>query len=416
MSAKPTISDRIAARNPQKALARALVLRGEGQYPRAFKLFIAAAQAGITEAEREAGFCYLNGIGVPHNADEAGRWFLRAANKDDAQARRHMALLSLSGLQAAKLGSGVTSLFNQRTENAAADYPAALAWVLPAAQAGDMDAQVLTGFLYASAPPPLSDDTKARYWYGQAADGGSPYGHLGLGVLELPLAKGDDETFAAVDHLHRAAEADLPAAHYYLGVIYEKAIGRGADLPRAAQHYSHAAKGGIRDAQGRYGFMLLRGIGVKANKVEGETWLRRAGMAGDPYAAAIVGNIYAQSGGDLPPNYAEAANWFRLAAEAGHREAARTLGMLYNTGLGVPQNPDEAAIWFRRAAEAGDNVAQADLAGLMLSKRTSPTLTEPAPVHEWFEQTAESGDPIAAFNYAVCLAQGVGIERDDARA
>ena len=35
---------------------------------------------------------------------------------------------------------------------------------------------------------------------------------------------------------------------------------------------------------------------------------------------------------------------------------------------------------------------------------------------EWFEQAAGSGDMVAAFNFGVCLAEGVGIERDDRRA
>jgi TPR repeat protein len=34
----------------------------------------------------------------------------------------------------------------------------------------------------------------------------------------------------------------------------------------------------------------------------------------------------------------------------------------------------------------------------------------------WFEQAAASGDLIAAFNFGVCLAEGVGIERDDRKA
>jgi TPR repeat protein len=41
---------------------------------------------------------------------------------------------------------------------------------------------------------------------------------------------------------------------------------------------------------------------------------------------------------------------------------------------------------------------------------------EPPPVHKWFEIAAEQGDLVAAFNYAVCLAEGVGVPRDDVRA
>ena len=67
----------------------------------------------------------------------------------------------------------------------------------------------------------------------------------------------------------------------------------------------------------RWGLALMEGRGVAPNKVEGESWLRRAALAGDAEAAAMVGDLYAR-GGELPPNYAEAAIWFRRAAEAGH--------------------------------------------------------------------------------------------------
>ena len=92
----------------------------------------------------------------------------------------------------------------------------------------------------------------------------------------------------------------------------------------------------------------------------GESWLRRAALAGDARAATLVAKLYVQSG-PLPPNYAEAATWYRRAAEAGDRAAARALGSLYLTGAGVPRDSEEAACWLRSSAEAGDRAAQADL-------------------------------------------------------
>ena len=80
----------------------------------------------------------------------------------------------------------------------------------------------------------------------------------------------------------------------------------------------------------------------------------------------MVGNLYAQSGGPLPPNYAEAANWYRRAAEAGSTAAARALGSLYLTGAGVAQDNEESARWLRVSAEAGDPASQVDLANLVL--------------------------------------------------
>ena len=101
---------------------------------------------------------------------------------------------------------------------------------------------------------------------------------------------------------------------------------------------------------------------------------------------------------------------------AGTKRAARALGMLYLTGAGVARDPDEAAAWFKRAAEAGDPCAQADLATLLQAGAVAALAHEPPPVHEWFERAAEQGDLIGAFNYAVCLAEGVGVPRNDERA
>jgi TPR repeat protein len=68
------------------------------------------------------------------------------------------------------------------------------------------------------------------------------------------------------------------------------------------------------------------------------------------------------------------------------------------------------------AAEAGDVVAQVDLASLLLKRQTNPRFSQAAPVHDWFENAAEAGDLVGAYNYAVCLSEGVGVERDEARA
>ena len=137
-------------------------------------------------------------------------------------------------------------------------------------------------------------------------------------------------------------------------------------------------------------------------------------MAGDPEAAALIGDLYAR-GGELPPNHAEAAMWFRIAAEAGHRMAARALGMLHLTGAGVPRDPTEAARWFRVSAEAGDTQV-ANTTSPPWCCRARPRGEDSVRTREWFEEAAASGDLVAAFNYGVCLAQGVGVERDDRRA
>ena len=78
-----TLLDRLAARRPQTALARAKALEAAQKYHRAFQLFAIAAQAGVTEAQAAVGRHYLNGQGVLRNPVEAARWLRRAAEKGD---------------------------------------------------------------------------------------------------------------------------------------------------------------------------------------------------------------------------------------------------------------------------------------------------------------------------------------------
>ena len=60
--------------------------------------------------------------------------------------------------------------------------------------------------------------------------------------------------------------------------------------------FRQAAEKGNRPSQARWGMALMEGDGVPANPVEGESWLRRAALAGDPEAAAVVGDLYAKGG------------------------------------------------------------------------------------------------------------------------
>ncbi len=313
--AKLTLADRLAARSARSAYARAQQLMKEGLSGRAFNLFVVAADAGMIEAMSEVGQRYLNGEGVLRNATEAGRWFLRAAERGHLPSQCQLASLHLFGLQEATLQAGGQSLFVQ-VDSPKADYAAATTWARKAAEAGSTDGQAMLGFILSSGPDHLRDEALAEQWYGKAAAGGSPQAQLGLGLIRLRRADTAAETVAAVALIQQAADANLPTAHYYLGLIYEKAVGVIADPAKAVEHYRLAALAGVRNGQAKYGLMLYEGNGIKADTTEGESWLRRAGLAGDWEASALIADIYAR-GGALPPNYAEAALWFRRAAAAG---------------------------------------------------------------------------------------------------
>ena len=158
----------------------------------------------------------------------------------------------------------------------------------------------------------------------------------------------------------------------------------------------------------------MEGRGVPRDPVNGESWLRRAALAGDAEAAALVGDLYAK-GGDLPPNYAEAAD---LVCPR-RRGRARRRGPRAGDAVSSPA-PGSRAIRTRRHAGSASRASAATRS----PARTWPTWCCAAPAssedrvrtREWFEDAASKGDLVAAFNFGVCLAEGVGVERDLTRA
>jgi TPR repeat protein len=208
--------------------------------------------------------------------------------------------------------------------------------------------------------------------------------------------------------LESAAQADLPAAHFVLGVLDEQVYSNADDLAAATAHYLAAAERGHRAAQFRYGLALMKGRGVERNTLTGETWLRRAGLGGDRDAAAMVGDLYAREG-ELPPNFCEAAMWFQRAAEAGHVGAARALGQLCVSGGGFGRDPVTAAHWLRVAATKGDLLAAYEL-GICLAHGIG-TPRDDAEALTWFQRAIDAM-PAARYWCARMLSEGRGTAQD----
>jgi TPR repeat protein len=336
-----------------------------------------------------------------------------------------LASLYLHGLSPPQ--DSAEELFAARSRGRPADYEAALAWARRGADAGSAEAGATAAFILSRGPEGLRDLVESERLYRRAAQEGSPQGSLGLAML---LLSRQDASRATVEEgaslVHQAADAGLPTALYVLGLLHARGFGATRDPSAALELFRRAAEKGFRPAQARLGLALLRrgedaappGSSSRVptpDLIEGETWLRRAALAGDTEAAALVGDIYSR-GGPVPPNYHEAAIWFRRAAENGHAQAARALGLLFLLGRGMPEDRPEAMAWFRRAAQLGDQTARVDVArGLAAGLTEGPDGFALKP-REWFEEPARSGDPLAAYNFAVCLAEGVGMEKDPAAA
>ncbi|WP_207538223.1 SEL1-like repeat protein [Sabulicella rubraurantiaca] len=368
-----------------------------------------AASRGNATAQRELGEAYLSGLGVPENSAEAARWLNLSAAQGENTARLLLAMMHLRGQ-----GHGASEeLFG--TTKGEPDPAEAVRLALAAAEAGDVAAMSLLAWLAATGQGMEADPALAARWYGKAAEMGQPQAKLGLGLMRLHATDGIEDKELACRLIAEASEAGLPTAQYVHGTLYEAAVPPlPFDEAKAFELYRRAADAGLRPACARYGLALIKGWGTPANPVEGERWLRRAALAGDAEAAALVGDMQMNPADGSPANPIEALNWYRIAAENGHAVAMRVLGLMYHRGTGTAPSPQDAMHWLDRAAERGDAEAAASL--IRIAAGFGPESAEVRGAADRLEALAARGDVQSAFNYAVCLRNGIGRTADPAAA
>ncbi|WP_428376903.1 tetratricopeptide repeat protein [Lichenicoccus sp.] len=395
-------------------------LAARGDHRRAMELLARAAQAGSSAACFELGRAYLFGRSAPACPAVAMRWLAEAARGGEIEAQFMVASLALQGV--AEAGPGTLFELASHVPSGIPDYQAAQHWAEIAAAAGHAPSQALLGFILTSGPQALRDVRRGEACYRLAADAGCAHGQLGWSLALLrqdPVANGIE----AQRLLAQAARANMPVAHYMLGVLAGAASVAAGSADASAEHYRAGAQLGHGPSQLAYGLALLRGHGVEPDAFLGECWIRRAALCGEVQAEAALGELYGQSGA-LPPNHAEAMLWFGRAAASGHTGAARALARLHLRGEAVGADRREARHLLRVAAAQGDAAACEEFAAIVLADAGSresgippgDTREDWRVILDRFRDMAAQGDPAAAYNAGLCYAAGLGMEADQAQA
>lgn len=333
------------------ALRRAHRMMNAGKHRLAFAFYARAAEAGLPEAEFRVARCYLDATGVPANRAEAVRWLERAAQHGHLEAQLWLAIACLQGLagERQRRTQGSTGLFGD-SEIAGADYRQAIQWARLAAEAGSSEAQALLAFILSSGPEDICDVGEADLWYGRSAAAGCPQGLLGHAMALIREGHDAPVQREIIDCLSGAAEAGLPAALYLLGVMNERGLGMACDLGMAMQLYRRAAEKGHCISQFIWGRALLLGIGVDADPLAGETWLRRAALQGNSDAAVFLGALKAAEGLGGEEDRMRICRQFERAALSGDPVAAFNCAVCLTHGFGVERDDDQATEWLRKAA------------------------------------------------------------------
>ena len=100
----------------------------------------------------------------------------------------------------------------------------------------------------------------------------------------------------------------------------------------------------------------------------------------------------------------------RRLAELGIPSSQRTLGMMYEIGVGISKSDAEAVKWYRKAAESGLADAQKRLAHMHYSGRGVPQ--DYAKAVKWYRRAAEQGNAMAQYNLSLRYANGEGLPQD----
>jgi len=207
---------------------------------KAAELFEQAADAGLAEAQRLIAICYQNGWGKTKSPSRASEWYGKAAQQGDAPAQLEVGRQYLAGEATTMSLSGKGGWYNldERTPaELAQDESEGAAWVLKAAEQGNVKAQFYMGKLY--------------QW--------------GKGIPR--------DNAAGVAWLQKAAKEEHAGAQVELAWAYSRGEGVTKDQKNAVEWFSRAAKQGNAEAQGAIGLCYAEGRGVIKDEKTGLAWL-----------------------------------------------------------------------------------------------------------------------------------------------
>lgn len=157
----------------------------------------------------------------------------------------------------------------------------------------------------------------------------------------------------------------LPKAGRYLVGVAVLALALAAlathhptDQSIRTQLYQQATDGQSRKAQLELGIAYRDGLyGLARDQHTAALWFEKAAGAGDAYAAALLGDVYAQGKG-VQQDDATAMRWWHQAAQSGNAHAAANIGLTFMLHATTPYARDEAQQWLQRAASQGDAEAR----------------------------------------------------------
>ncbi|KAF9274787.1 hypothetical protein BGZ88_002799 [Linnemannia elongata] len=253
-------------------------------------------------------------------------WFCKAAEQDDPAGHFNVARMYDYALRVPMDHLSAMSGYLKASAKGYAFVQYAIGALTQSDAKAMSQAEIQIGVMYRGGRGVLVDDSIALEWFNIAIEHGDSDGwgaytkeyihYCGLGVIK--------DNVTAMKWFIKAAQHDIPRAHFGVGELYYFGKGVPKDHQKAMTCFMIAAGQGHTNAQYRVGSMYFKGDGVSLDN-------------------------------------SKAIGWLHKAVEQGHRLAQFDLGWVYYTGKGVAKNPRVAKSWLRKAVKQGHEGAKSHL-------------------------------------------------------
>lgn len=253
-------------------------------------------QNGDAEAMFLLGYCYLDGVVVEENEQEAIRLWELAAEKGNVDSMNSLGMI-LENSKHPQDRERTFQLYRKAAETS-------------------LDGLCNLGHCYSDGIGTDKDDKKAVECYRIAAENGSAQGQ------------------------------------YDLAVCYRNGEGVKQDFAKAVELYEKAIAQGHSNAMSNLGLLYDNGIGVEVDKSKAIKYYQMSAENGNMQGQFLLGSKYFYGDG-IEQNYEEAVKWFAEAAQQGEPDSMYHLAICHNKGLGVEKDVDFAIELLYMSADCG---------------------------------------------------------------
>lgn len=393
----------------------------------AFDSFRSAAEMGHPEAMNNIALFYREGRVVEKNLESSAKWFEKSASLDNPLGQFHLARALQSGEGVARDEARAAVLLEKSAAQGCAEAIAARDAVkaeLPPEKVAPVPEKVAPAPEKAVPPPekvtpPPKKVTPPPAKVVLCADV-DPI--EAIARLFNARASGSVCGFEqAAEEVAEMARQGRPICLYVLAIVSRMSFPPpAARLDEETRNkYLDAWRGQIKKlAEEKNDPMALYLLSLEGND---RGFLRRAAEAGNVQAMNVWGTYLITHGtrgvsdtNEVNRILGEASRYFRNAADRNDANGLYNLGMCYMQGLGVPQDDQNAFGRFQSAAEkehpeAMNNIALFYREGRVVEKNLERSA-------KFFEKSASYGNPYGQFNFALALQNGEGVAQDETRA